>query len=322
VGDAPWQRRPGPDGERPHVAAVVVNWNSGERLGRCVDALLAQRGDVGLDVVVVDNASTDESLAGIEACRSAVRIVQTGRNLGYGSAVNRGVAETDAPLVLALNPDVELEAGALLRLSSCLKADSARGIVGPRLLDSTGAVQASCGTAPTLWGEVCGRFLLHLIFPFLRFRQRRPSELEPVGWVTGACFMARRSALQAVGGLDEAIFMYYEDIDLCLRLQRAGWQVCYLPEAVAAHAGGGSSRQVLESMLVASEESYGHFVRKHFSPLGALVLAVLMPVEMALRSLLWYGVGFIVPRRRQEARARLRAYRRILRRGEGEVFAR
>jgi N-acetylglucosaminyl-diphospho-decaprenol L-rhamnosyltransferase len=315
-----YRERSGDD--RPHVAAIVVNWNSGERLAQCVASLKAQSGDVKLDVVVVDNASTDDSLDRVAGGQDAARIVQTGGNLGYGSAVNRGVAETDAPYLVVLNPDVRLESKALLRLASCLAADGIRGAVGPRLYTPAGAIQASCGTAPTLWGEVCGRFLLHLIFPFLRFRRRRPSELEPVGWVTGACFMARRSALQAVGGLDEAIFMYYEDIDLCLRLQAEGWQVCYLPEAAGSHVGGASSCQVLESMLVASEESYGHFVRKHFGRFGSVVLSALMPVEMALRSLLWHGVRLVRPTRREEARTRLRAYHRIVRQDVKRAFAR
>ena len=308
-------------GGRPHVAAVVVNWNSGDRLARCVASLEAQREDVNLDLVVVDNASTDGSLAGFACGQDSARILQTGRNLGYGSAVNRGVAETNALYVVVLNPDVRLEPGVLQRLAACLDADDARGLVGPRLRTPAGAIQASCGTAPTLWGEVCGRFLLHLIFPFLKFRRRCPSELEPVGWVTGACFMARRSALQAVGGLDEAIFMYYEDIDLCLRLQMAGWQVCYLPEAEASHVGGASSRQVLEHMLVASEGSYGHFVRRHFGRFGSVVLSVLMPVEMVLRSLLWHAVCLVRPGRREEARARLRAYRRIVYQDVKRAFA-
>jgi GT2 family glycosyltransferase len=119
--------------------------------------------------------------------------------------------------------------------------------------------------------------------------------------------------LEAVGGLDEAIFMYYEDIDLCLRLKGAGREVCYFPQAEGRHVGGASSRQVLAEMLVASERSFGHFARRHFSPFGAAVLAALMPVEMALRAALWGGIGLVLPGRRQEARSRLRAYRTLLR---------
>ncbi|MFT5369883.1 MAG: N-acetylglucosaminyl-diphospho-decaprenol L-rhamnosyltransferase, partial [Candidatus Latescibacterota bacterium] len=241
-----------------------------------------------------------------------VRIVQTGENLGFGRGINRGVAASETPFVVALNPDVALELDAVHRLVAFLEDHDEAGVVGPRLRDAEGDVQASCGFAPRLVDEVCRKFLLHLIFPLFKFRRTRPQAAKQVDWVTGACFAARRDVFAATGGLDEAIFMYYEDVDFGLRVQNGGWQVWYLPDASGTHLGGESSKQALTRMLVVSEASYGYLIHKHLGRWAALLLVCLRPIEMVLRSVIWSAVYLLQPNRRGEARARLRAYFMIL----------
>jgi N-acetylglucosaminyl-diphospho-decaprenol L-rhamnosyltransferase len=299
------------------VTAVVVNWNAGAHLARCVEGLLAQQG-VALNVVVVDNASSDGSLGLLAQYRDAVQVVQTGENLGFGRAANRGVAASEGDLVLVLNPDVVLAPDAVRLLVNFLDTHPEVGIVGPRLKDAKGRVRATCGLAPRLVDEICRKFLLHLIFPLFKFRRWRPSKPEAVAWVTGACFVARRKTFDAVGGLDEAIFMYYEDVDLGLRTNQAGWQVMYVPAAEGTHIGGESSRQALMRMLVVSEASYAYFIKKHLGRVAAWLLMALRPIEMVLRALLWSVVFLFAQNRRMEARARLRAYWIILTRGVSE----
>jgi len=297
----------------PRLSAIVVNWNAGPKLACCVGSLLRDGESPRLDeVLVVDNASTDGSLDGLETRGPRLRVVQTGANLGFGRGVNRGVAATHTPYVLVLNPDVELGPGALAQMLDRLDSDPRAAVVGPRLHAQGGEVHETCGPPPTLAHEVCRKFLLHLALPFLTFGRLRPRTVARVGWVTGACFAVRRAAFDSVGGFDESIFMYYEDVDLCLRLRSEGWHVVYLPGAEGQHLGGGSARQVLEHMLVASEVSHDHVNRRHLGSAAASLLRVLSPVEMGLRSLLWGGLFVFSPNRREEARARLRAYRRIL----------
>lgn len=293
------------------VCAIVVNWNAGEHLIKCVQTLLDQVG-VDVEVVVVDNASSDGSLDGLVKFEDRVRVVQTGENLGFGTGVNRGVAASDAPFVIVLNPDVILASDAVHCLVACLEQEPEVGIVGPRLRDSNGHLHASCGFAPRLVDEICRKFLLHLVFPLFKFRRTRPQKATEVDWVTGACFAARRDVFIKTGGLDEAIFMYYEDVDFGLRVQHEGWQVWYLPDAVGVHLGGESSKQALTRMLVVSEASYGYLIRKHLGRGAALLLLCLRPVEMVLRSLIWSAVFLLQSNRRVEARARLRAYFLIL----------
>jgi GT2 family glycosyltransferase len=244
-----------------------------------------------------------------------VRVVQTGENLGFGRGVNRGVDIATGTYVMALNPDVKLACDAVAKLVGYLEGHPRVGLVGPRLKDASGHVHASCGLAPRLGDEICRKFLLHLIFPLFKFRSQHPDKPVSVGWVTGACMAFRRDAIRAVGGFDDAIFMYYEDVDLCLRLKNMGWDVHYVPEAEGIHLGGESSKQALTRMLVVSESSYVYFIRKHMGRMAAITLVVLRPVEMILRSFLWGSLFLLVPHRRVEAVARLRAYWILLTRG-------
>lgn len=296
------------------ATAIVVNWNAGPRLSQCVAALLDQRG-VELDILVVDNASSDASLATLAGYGDRVRVVQTGENLGFGRAINRGLTASDSEIALALNPDVALRSDAVKTMIAFLNAHPDVGLVGPRLKDADGRIIASCGDAPRLTCEICRKFLLHKLFPALNFRRRSPAKSELVDWVTGACFAVRRRAIAEVNGLDEAIFMYYEDVDLGLRIRRAGWQVAYLPHASGTHIGGESSKQVLTRMLVVSEASYAYFIRKHLGHWASRLLLALRPIEMMLRAALWAGAFLIARNRRPEAHARLRAYWLVLKRG-------
>lgn len=299
------------------VTAIVVNWNAGENLAQCIAALFNQK-KIDLDVVVVDNASSDNSLGALETYGDRVRIVQTGKNLGFGRAVNRGVAVSQSAIVVALNPDVVLQPDAVNAMVEFLNTNPPVGMVGPKLKNAEGQVIASCGEAPKLRDEICRKFLLHLIFPLLKFRRQKPSKPKAVAWVTGACFAVRRHVLDAIKGLDEAIFMYYEDVDLGLCINQAGWQVVYLPHAEGIHIGGESSKQALTRMLVVSEASYAYFIAKHLGQWAACLLRLLRPIEMTLRALLWGSVFLLAHRRRTEARARLRAYWFILTHGAVE----
>ena len=299
------------------ATAIVVNWNAGARLSQCVAALRDQRG-VELDILIVDNASSDNSLTTLAAAGDRVRVVQTGENLGFGRAINRGLAAADSEIVIALNPDVALQSAAVKTMIAFLDAHPGVGMVGPRLTDADGRTIASCGDAPKLTDEICRKFLLHKLFPLLNFRRRSPAKPEPVDWVTGACFAVRRCAIAAVNGLDEAIFMYYEDVDLGLRLKRAGWQVVYLPHASGTHIGGESAKHALARMLVVSEASYAYFIRKHLGHWASRLLLALRPIEMMLRVALWAGAFLLSRSCRTEARARLRAYWFVLTRGAVE----
>jgi GT2 family glycosyltransferase len=248
------------------VDVVVVSYNSASTLRRCVEEHTA---DEDVRVFVVDNASEDgsvESLSGLDAT-----IIRLERNRGFGYGCNQGWRTGSAPYVLFLNPDATLERGALELLVSALERDPAVGIAAPRILDENGELDFSMRRFPRLRSTYAQALFLHRLFPLAAWTDEivrdpdaylRPASPE---WVSGACFLIRRSLLEALGGFDQGFFMYSEDSDLCRRAADAGWRITFVPQAVVVHVGGVSApRSRLLPMLAASRWRY---VRKNESRL-------------------------------------------------------
>lgn len=265
------------------VAVVIVNYESGSALARCVAGL---RSEGPAELVVVDNGSTDGSLRELRDRFPDVEVVVPGRNLGYGAAANRGVAATSAPSVLVCNSDLEVAPGALAALAGALAADPGCAIVGPLIRNRAGERYPSARRFPGLT-DAAGHALLGIFAPDNRFtRSYQQAHLEVDGgrevvdWVSGACFLVRRSAFEQVGGFDEAYFMYLEDVDLCWRLGRAGWKVVYLPAGEVIHLQGLSTDRQPFRMILEHHRSLLRFAarssegwRRALLPLVALGIA-------------------------------------------------
>ncbi len=272
------------------VAAVVVNYNGGEALARCV-ASLRRNGIV--DIVVVDNGSTDESTALLQALDPSSRLVRSPRNAGYGAGANLGARFTAAELLFVCNPDLVVEPEAIRILVESLDARPGTAVVGPMLLEPDGSVYPSGRSFPAL-GDSLGHAFAGLFWtdnPWTR-RYRLLGEKQHTArdadWVSGASFLVRRRAFEAVGGFDEAYFMYVEDVDLCWRLHRAGWGVRYEPAACVVHEQGLSTSMHPYTMLVAHHMSIMRFAvrssegrQRYLLPLVGLALAM----RLALSSL-------------------------------------
>jgi GT2 family glycosyltransferase len=234
------------------VAVVLVNFNAGEALASTLASLTDGLRGLAWDAVVIDNQSRDGSEAAAERAGGRIRLVRMPSNVGFARGINAGVCQTEAPLVLILNPDCALEAGAGRVLVDELERWPACAIAGPRILDPGGTLQESARGDPTLLTGIFGRTgALSRLFPGLGVVRRNlvsqdaidagaPSTV--VDWVSGACMLARRTALDQVGGFDERYFLYWEDADLCRRLRQAGWHVRYVPGASVRHHVGQSSR--------------------------------------------------------------------------------
>jgi N-acetylglucosaminyl-diphospho-decaprenol L-rhamnosyltransferase len=198
-----------------------------------------------------------------------VEVLVPGRNLGYGAAANRGVAATTLPSVLVCNPDLEVGPGALAGLAGVLAADPRCALVGPLIREPGGARYPSARRFPTLT-DAAGHALFGMFAPTNRFtRSYQEARLETatggperVDWVSGACFLVRRSAFEQVGGFDEAYFMYAEDVDLCWRLGRAGWRVAYLPTAEVTHSQGVSTDRHPYRMIIEHHRSLLRFAAR------------------------------------------------------------
>ncbi|HEX4217150.1 MAG TPA: glycosyltransferase family 2 protein [Acidimicrobiales bacterium] len=257
----------GPDGTAPsaadRVAAVVVNFESGTALTECLRTLAAES---PAEVVVVDNGSRDGSILPVRRDFPAVEVVVPGRNLGYGAAANRGAAATTAELILVCNSDLSVHEGALAGLVAVLDQQPEVAVTGPLIRTPAGDRYPSARRFPSLV-DAAGHAALGLFAPDNRFtRNYQQSDIssasgapQRVDWLSGACFLVRRSAFEAVGGFDEAYFMYAEDADLCWRLARAGWGAAYAPAAEVLHIQGVSTDRRPYRMIVEHHRSLVRF---------------------------------------------------------------
>jgi len=276
------------------VSAVVVNHEAGDALLECVASLRAE--GVG-EVIVVDNASSDGSAEALMAVDGKVRLVQTGANLGYGAAANRGIEVSARGLVLVSNSDVSVHGGALSALVEALDADPTLAIAGPRILEPDGTRYPSARRFPSLLDAV-GHAVLGDLVPTNRFTRRYRlgyldvDDVTDVDWVSGACFLARRRTLDELQGFDESYFMYAEDTDLCWRARRAGWGVVFVPDAAVTHLQGVSTARRPYRMLVAHHRSVFRFAartergwRRLALPAMALFLGLRLAVMCARQAL-------------------------------------
>lgn len=246
------------------LAVVVVNHDTREHLRACLASIPR-----GVRTTVVDNASRDGSVEMVRASFPEARLLAGHGNPGYGAAANLGVRACAEAYVLVLNSDTRVEPGALEALAGHLDRHPRAAVAGPRLLDPDGSPQASCFPFP---GTL--RWLLENdpVAPaigwipgvrgaLLRFSP--PARAAAVPWTLGAALLVRRSAFEAVGGFDEAFFMYFEEVDLCRRLAAAGWETHFVPEARVTHVGGASTSQVRAGMAVQHFRSTLRFYRRH-----------------------------------------------------------
>jgi N-acetylglucosaminyl-diphospho-decaprenol L-rhamnosyltransferase len=276
------------------VAAVVVNYNAAGVVGDCITSLAAE----GVaEIVVADNASSDDSAA-VVARFDAARWLPTGANLGFGGGANRGAAASTGEYVLVCNPDITVQPGAVKALAAVLDAQPQVGIVGPRIENPDGSVYPSPRVFPGML-DALGHAFLGFVKPDNQFTRRyRLLDIDhsvadhDVDWVSGSCFLARRSAWDALGGFDESYFMYAEDVDLCWRAKRAGWRVAFEPAARVVHMQGHSTDQRAYRMIVQHHVSLWKFSKRTTSgwrrallPLVAVGLAVRAVLSCAQRSL-------------------------------------
>jgi GT2 family glycosyltransferase len=228
---------------------VIVNFNAGGFLRDAVESVL--RSPSVAHVYVADNGSTDESLSLLPRDHGdRLTIIRNGANLGFAAACNVGLKQATASNILILNPDCQVSDGAIERLITILQSTDRIGMVGPHLLNPDGSEQAGGRRRlPTpslvLFGAAAAlglrRFLPHLP-DFLLHQDPLPSTPVEVEAISGACMMARREMITAIGPLDEQYFLHVEDLDWCMRAHRAGWKILFVPDAKVVHQKGVSSQ--------------------------------------------------------------------------------
>jgi GT2 family glycosyltransferase len=242
-------------GLTPELSFIIVNWNGGELLRRSIESVLEFPPKTPFDIIVVDNASTDGSVAWLNSNELRERldgvplhVIANTENLGFGRANNQAFVYTRAPMLFLLNADAELRPGACEALVAALMSDSRVGACGPRLLNPDGSLQISVWrNPPTAWATLLSGLRLYKLLSrrlrgeLLLAEHWAHDRRRDVSMLSGAAILARREMVDEVGGFDERFHMYGEDNEWCLRIVRAGWRLVFEPAAVVMHHGGHSS---------------------------------------------------------------------------------
>jgi GT2 family glycosyltransferase len=266
----------------PQVEIVIVNWNSGTLLRRCLESVVAlpEARERIYRLTVVDNASRDGSANDLDNFPFPFRIIRNPANEGFAAACNVGAEQSDAAYLLFLNPDTQLVAGALTAPIDFMEHPGNRrtGIVGIQLIDETGMVTRTSARFPTPWTVLTRMLGIDVlapgVFPSYVMTEWDHRENRKVDHVIGAFFFVRRTVYETLDGFDERFFVYLEDVDFSLRARRAGWESFYLADVSAYHTGGGTSAQVKSTRLFYALRSRIRYGYKHFGPVPASVLLI------------------------------------------------
>lgn len=251
------------------TTVVTVTYNSSQTIGPMLDALRPAVAAGLIQIVVVDNASRDDTLGVLAPFeRDALcRVVRAGGNIGFGRGCNLGATRASTEFVLFLNPDARLEPEAIRSLEAALDADPGADVAAPAIEQPDHTLQP-VGVLPTPLGMMFERSPLHRVL----IRPRRPvpgGPAAPTNWVSGAAFLVRRSAFDAIGGFDPRFFLYFEESDLFRRLRRRGRRILVVPRALCPHIGGHSAQTVQAGRISGSIATHyiasrNYYAAKHF----------------------------------------------------------
>jgi hypothetical protein len=304
----------------PDLSIVIVNWNVRDLLKSCLRSIYPQRNratGLRFETIVIDNASTDGSVQMVRETFPQVTLIANQNNPGFTGGNNQGMALSRGRYVLLLNPDTEVLDDALTHMVAYMDAHPEMGALGPTLLNPDGSVQSSRRRFPRPATAFVESTTLQNWFPRHRlltnyYALDLPDDaVAEVDWVTGACLLIRREALDQVGPLDDGYFMYSEELDWCRRAKDAGWKVIYYPQARVIHHGGRSSEQVKAFQIARFNRSKIRYFRKHHGRLVACALRIFLLINYGYQLLL-ETAKWLVGHKRPLRRSRMRAYWQVL----------
>ncbi len=236
------------------LSIIIVNWNTKDILQMCIESVYKTTQNISFDIIVVDNGSTDGSAAMVQKKFPRVKLIRNKRNLGFAAANNQGIKKAQGLFILLLNSDTIILDNAIRKTVEFMKRKSDAGAVGCKLLNPDYSLQHSCYNFYSFFKRVVVRKFIPKFFIPLKYQRNLESlitswdysEVKEVDYVRGAFIMVRNEVFREVGLLDESFFMYGEEADLCLRMERAGWRVYFYPEAQIVHLKGASVKKRLQ----------------------------------------------------------------------------
>lgn len=282
--------------QSPHISLsfIVVNRNTSDLLIRCLDHIFGSVLEDRFEVIVVDNGSTDDSVACVREYYPDVTVLEAGRNLGFSAANNRAAAVARGEFLLLVNTDALLQPHCANYLLGLMRRISRIGMAGPQLLNEDGTPQTSYEAVPTLATETLNRSLLKRLFPSkYPGKGRRLLSPEPVEALIGAVMVLRREALDEVGGFDEDYFFFLEETDLAVRMRKAGWKVIHEPRAIAVHLQGATAKTYHAAARIEFYRSRYLFFRKHYGSRSTSILRTVLEANLFLNVLVLGLASFV-----------------------------
>lgn len=272
------------------VSVVILSWNDKPHLETCLGSFDLIQDDLRLEIIVVDNASTDGSADLVREKFPGVKLIQNQENVGFARGNNIGIQASSGRYVCLLNSDTKLLDRCLLKILSFMEENLGIGIAGPKILNADLTHQSSCRCFPTLWNNFCSAVGLASAFKEVsgfsgeHMLYFHGDKIVDVDVLVGCFWFVRREAILQFGLLDENFFMYAEDVDWCRRCWQAGWRVVFFPGAQAIHYRGGSSiRQDPVWVALTQQRSILHYWEKHHGIAGRLGISCLFFIHKLIR---------------------------------------
>lgn len=275
------------------ISIVIVSWNTKDILADCLDSLMPlakslEQKKLGMQTIVVDNNSSDGTVELLRDSYPWVELFDLKENLGFPGGNNFGFSHGQGEYMLMLNPDTIVHGDAIEQLMTYMDSNPHVGAVGSRLLNADGSLQESCYPRPTLRRELWR--LLHmdklLHYGIYDMKNWSVSESRSVDVLMGACILTRSTIIESIGGMDEEFFMYSEEVDLCRRMQLAGWEIHWLPQAVVTHLGGQSTKLVKTEMFLRLYESKLLYFNKNHGLMAARLYKIILFISSLPRLVL------------------------------------
>jgi len=278
------------------LSVIIVNYNTRHLLDEMMDSLRIAAQGLSMQVILVDNASTDGSAAYVRKNFRDIELIANGSNVGFGRANNLALPMLKGRFVLLLNTDAFVAPESLRATLACISAHPRCGILGVRLVGRNGALQPSCRYFPAPWNTFLSRTGLSRFFGGTRMVDDMTwdhASVRECDWVPGCYYLMRREMVEQVGLFDPRFFLYYEEVDHCRRAKAAGWQVLYCPDTSVVHIGGESARTVSEvtdngrQISALQIESELLYFRKHYGVAGLAATLALTTVGDLILTLKW-----------------------------------
>lgn len=289
----------------PDVSICIVNWNAVDLLRDCLSSIFEQVWQVALEVIVVDNASTDSSVAMVCEEFPQVKLIVNGDNVGFARANNQAFNLASGRYLLLLNNDTIVLPGALDAMVGFMNCHPEAGMVGCKLLNPDGSLQPSCWRFSNLGTRFFRTLYLDKLFPRSHWAgihymsDWNYNTVREVDVIQGSCMLVRREVLVQVGPLDGAFFMFAEEMDWCYRAKQQGWKIYFTPEAEVIHYGGQSSSRQSAKMSIIMHQSILRYFRKHHGRLACVIVRLLAILEISLRLAYW-SLSWLIRQRTKE----------------------